>query len=81
MSTTNRRTVLKSLIITSSAASSTGLLSSFTFPKNVQPMPLKKNINHSVCRWTYDFLSVEELCKTVTSIGFNAIDLCGIISV
>ena len=40
-------------------------------------MPLKKNINHSVCRWTYDFLSVEELCKTVTNIGFNAIDLCG----
>ncbi len=77
MSTTNRRTVLKSLITTSVAASTTGLLSSFTIPKNAQPMRLKKNINHSVCRWTYGFLSVEELCKTVTDIGFNAIDLCG----
>jgi hydroxypyruvate isomerase len=34
-------------------------------------------INHSVCRWTYDFLSLEELCRTVTEIGFKAIDLVG----
>ncbi len=38
---------------------------------------LKANINHSVCRWTYDFLSVDELCKVVKEIGFNAIDLVG----
>ncbi len=77
MSTTDRRTVLKSLVTGSVAASTTGLLSSFTSEKNQQTIPLKKNINHSVCRWTYSFLSVEELCKTVTSIGFNAIDLVG----
>lgn len=35
----------------------------------------KGNINHSVCRWTYDFLSVEELCIAVKDIGFHAIDL------
>jgi hydroxypyruvate isomerase len=34
-------------------------------------------INHSVCRWTYDFLSLDELCKTVKEIGFHAIDLVG----
>jgi hydroxypyruvate isomerase len=38
---------------------------------------LKGNINHSVCRWTYNFLSVEELCKNVKEIGFAAIDLVG----
>ncbi len=32
---------------------------------------------HSVCRWTYNFLSLEELCKTVKDIGFSAIDLVG----
>jgi hydroxypyruvate isomerase len=34
-------------------------------------------INHSVCRWTYDFLTLDELCKTVKQIGFAAIDLVG----
>ena len=34
-------------------------------------------INHSVCRWTYNFLSLGELCKVVKGIGFHAIDLVG----
>ena len=38
-------------------------------------MKLKGNINHSVCQWTYNFLSLEDLCKLVKSIGFSAIDL------
>ncbi|MCZ8198561.1 MAG: TIM barrel protein [Flavobacterium sp.] len=36
---------------------------------------LKGNINHSVCRWTFDQLSIEELCVLVKKIGFSAIDL------
>ncbi len=39
--------------------------------------PLKGNINHAVCRWTYGFLSLEELCKTAKEIGIKAIDLVG----
>ena len=76
MSTSNRRTVLKNILAGSVAASATGILSSFT-SRNEPITTLKKNINHSVCRWTYNHLSVEELCKVVTEIGFNAIDLCG----
>jgi hydroxypyruvate isomerase len=38
---------------------------------------LKGNINHSVCRWTYDFLSLEELCNVANKIGLKAIDLIG----
>jgi hydroxypyruvate isomerase len=38
---------------------------------------LKGNINHSVCRWTYNFLSVEELCGQIKNIGFSAMDLVG----
>lgn len=76
MSNTNRRTVIKNILAGSVAASATGVLSSFSSP-NAQNNPLKKNINHSVCRWTYDFLPLDELCKVVNSIGFSAIDLCG----
>lgn len=38
---------------------------------------LKGNINHSVCYWTYNFMSLEELCQTVKPLGFTAIDLVG----
>lgn len=38
---------------------------------------MKGNINHSVCAWTYNFLSIEELCQAVKKIGFSAIDLVG----
>ena len=36
---------------------------------------LKNNINHSVCAWTFDELSIEQLCVLVKKIGFSAIDL------
>lgn len=38
---------------------------------------LKGNIQHSVARWTFNFLSVEELCLVVKRLGFTAIDLIG----
>ena len=41
------------------------------------PLELKWNIIHSVCRWTYSQLPLEELCMAVKEIGFSAIDLVG----
>lgn len=38
---------------------------------------LKGNIHHSVCWWTYNFMPLDELCRVVKKIGFNAIDLVG----
>lgn len=38
---------------------------------------LKGNINHSVCRWCFNNLSLEELCKVSKEIGLKAIDLVG----
>lgn len=46
--------------------------------KHVRPyVPLKNNIQHAVCRWTYGHLSIEALCLLVKKIGFSAIDLVG----
>jgi len=42
-----------------------------------KPLKFKGNINHSVCAWCYNFISIEELCKVVKKIGFSAIDLVG----
>lgn len=34
-------------------------------------------INHSVCRWTFGHLSIEELCKAAADLGITGIDLVG----
>lgn len=40
-------------------------------------VPLKGNINHSVCEWCYPDLSLVELCEVAKSIGLVGIDLIG----
>jgi hydroxypyruvate isomerase len=73
MKKTNRREALKHLALGSIAFSTTGSLS-YTENMN-EDHKLKGNINHSVCQWTYNFLTLDELCQVVKKIGFNAIDL------
>lgn len=74
---TNRREVIKNIIAGSAAISTAGMLSSFSKPETKEPFMLKGNINHAVCRWTYSFLTLEELCKVAKNIGIKAIDLVG----
>ena len=73
---TNRREVIKTIVAGSALAGTSTLFSSF---KDLVPFKnsLKGNINHSVCRWTYGFLSVDELCQLCKEIGIKAIDLVG----
>lgn len=52
-------------------------LSLATCAAKKEGVKLKGNVNHSVCRWTYNTFSVDELCKAVKQIGFAAIDLVG----
>ena len=73
----SRRQVIKNMITGSAAISSAGILSSFSNPESQEKYKLKGNINHAVCRWTYSFLSLEELCEVANDIGIKAIDLVG----
>jgi hydroxypyruvate isomerase len=72
----DRRKALKNIMAGSAAIAAAPLLSSFNM-ENKKEKALKGNINHSVCQWTYGFLSVEELCKIAKNIGITAIDLMG----
>jgi len=72
----NRRTAIKNLVAGSAAIAMAPALAGAA-PKKTETLKLKGNINHSVCGWTYSFLSTEELCKVVKDIGFGAIDLIG----
>jgi hydroxypyruvate isomerase len=76
MKNPNRREAIKSLAAGSIALASAPILNSFTVPENNhKKLRLKGNINHSVCQWTYGFLSLEELCIEVKKLGLGAIDL------
>ena len=77
----SRRKAIKNIVAGAAAVSATGLLSSLKAsaeePEKIQQLKLKGTINHSVCRWCYDSIPLEELCVGVKKIGFGAIDLVG----
>ncbi|HVG41204.1 MAG TPA: TIM barrel protein [Chitinophagaceae bacterium] len=72
-----RRNILKTLLVSGSAAIAAPALSFANTAAVEENNKRKGNITHSVCRWTYPDLTLEELCKTVKKIGFSAIDLVG----
>ena len=76
MKKSNRRDALKKIAAGTAAATVAPFMSSFaTEDSNAKKLKLKGNINHSVCQWTYNFISLEELCVEVKKIGMGAIDL------
>ena len=73
---TTRRKIIKDLLLTGTAVTMVPSIS-LAACNDPKRNGLKKNISHSVCRWTYNFLDLDELCTTVKNIGFSAIDLVG----
>lgn len=72
-----RRRLLQGLALTSAGLAS-GISSANAFDSHKSDKTLLKgNINHSVSRWTYGHLSIDELCQLVKALGFTAIDLVG----
>ncbi len=73
----NRRTLLKNLALGTSAVIMAPAISCAEKIQGEKHYTLKGNINHSVSRWTFNYLSLDDLCKAVKEIGFSAIDLVG----
>ncbi|HYO22391.1 MAG TPA: hydroxypyruvate isomerase, partial [Flavisolibacter sp.] len=72
-----RRHLIRNLLLTGTAVAASPAISLASCNATKTETKLKGKINHSVCRWTYNFLSLEELCQTVKSLNFSAIDLIG----
>lgn len=72
---TSRRDALKKIAAGSLATAALSPLACLASPGNNKDAPLKGNIHHSVCQWTYNDLSLEELCVEAKKIGIPAIDL------
>jgi hydroxypyruvate isomerase len=79
MKETTRRDVLKKMLAGSAVLVAGANLPACASAVNEQTgaMVLKNNIRHSVCRWTYSHMSLEEMCRMVKDLGFAAIDLIG----
>lgn len=73
----SRRLALKNIVAGTAAIGTAGMLSSFTAPEETKSINLKGNINHSVCRWCYGSIPLEEFCAAVKKMGIVAIDLVG----
>lgn len=74
----NRRSVLRNTLAAALGLPSiAALVSGAQAQESITRPQLKGNIHHSVARWTFDFLSLEELCALVQRLGFSAIDLIG----
>jgi hydroxypyruvate isomerase len=83
--TYSRRNVLKNLA-GNAALLSTGVLlpgviraelEKEQFKEDLRLLKLKGHINHSVCKWCYPNIPLDELCKAAQDIGLSSIELQG----
>ncbi len=66
--------------IGSSVAASVGIVSTAGIAmegKSFTTNDLKGNINHSVCRWCYSKIPMEDFLKNLNELGINSMDLTG----
>lgn len=75
---TSRRGALKKIAGTTAVAMVGSSLSNrLTAAESRLDSDLKGKINHSVCRWCYNSIPLEDLCKAANEIGLASIELTG----
>ncbi len=72
----SRRDALKTLTA-GGAAAAAATLGAGACAADEPAAKLKGRINHSVCRWCYNKVPLEELCKAAKGMGITSIDLVG----
>jgi len=59
------------------AAAAAASLAPTVLAEDAPAAKLKGNINHSVCRWCYSSIPLEDLCAAAKQMGLKSIDLLG----
>jgi len=73
---TSRRKIIKGIVAASALAVSSPILANCATTKNTSTIvQLKGNINHSVCRWCFNSIPLDEFAKNVKEIGIKSIEL------
>ncbi|WP_407427745.1 hydroxypyruvate isomerase family protein [Arcticibacter sp.] len=73
----DRRSAIKTILAGAASLTTMSMAQNTLAGSNLKLAKLKGNINHSVCRWCFNNLSLDELCKVANEIGLKAIDLVG----
>ena len=73
----SRRNAIKKLVATSGVVAGLSLSHRIEAAEAVLSADLKGNVNHSVCRWCYNSIPLEDLCKAAKNIGLTSIELTG----
>lgn len=71
----NRRRAIKNILAGSAAIAAGASLPSFAAEKKTAM--LKGNIQHSVCRWCFNDIPLDQLCAFASQTGLKGIDLVG----
>jgi len=77
----SRRTVLKNITGSAAFLSASAMLPSAAraeiLKEEFKEVKLKGNVNHSVCKWCYPKISLDDLCKAAKDMGISSIELQG----
>ncbi|MEX1240216.1 MAG: TIM barrel protein [Cyclobacteriaceae bacterium] len=73
----SRRNAIKKLVATSGVAAGLSLSHRIEAAEAALSVNLKGKVNHSVCRWCYNSIPLEDLCKAAKNIGLTSIELTG----
>ena len=74
----SRRSALKKMAATTVTAIAGGsLLNRISASESAVGDDLKGRVNHSVCRWCYKDIPLDDLCKASKNIGLSSIELVG----
>jgi hydroxypyruvate isomerase len=71
----SRRSALRKVTGTTVALAATSLATRLQAADEAAGPNLKGRINHSVCRWCYGKISLEDLCQASKAMGIQSIDL------
>ncbi len=73
----SRRKALKHLAGSAALLTTSAFLPQRLEASQLTSLKLKGNINHSVCKWCYDKIPLEEMCKAAKAMGIQSIELQG----
>lgn len=77
-SSSSRRSALKKIAGTTAVAiAGASLANRVSAAEAALEQNLKGKVNHSVCRWCYESIPLEDLCKAAKNIGIESIELVG----
>ncbi|MBT1706890.1 TIM barrel protein [Fulvivirgaceae bacterium PWU5] len=69
----NRKEALKTMAVAGIGSLALPAFGSSAQP--LEPIPMKGNINHSVCQWCYNGMPLEDLVKAAKAMGIKSVEL------